>query len=468
MLFRLHWLLSRFTQQTTFAIPVVALAGLLLPVAATAETPAPATARPVKVSPELTELVLAYFTTHQRDERRAIVPLIKKAAQRDARAVAKAIHDVDLWSAGPEGPASIFFPEPGRPSVAGVFEVPFGYHSQERYPLLVCIPDAGLAPEVTLVRARLFLKKHITEFIVLGTTAKIIGGFNQGADGTSKIETLIKKLSKLVRIDRNRIYVLGVGEGANAAWQAGITHPDLFAGVISINGYPELPYPEQSYPLLLENLRHTPVLSVWNKPPAVSSTEQSTKSIIAKHNRMIAKLATETSLPIRSMEVPTDARPDRQPPVAAISDIVSLDRVTTPKKISHWFRYPDHGASAWLRQLKFSGPVWTEPAISIKAGPGVDRNKFIQDVLRSKLAYVGGVLEDRKVTLTVKHTSGVELALPMGAFNPADSIQVVCNGRIRHDGRLEPDIRAMLESAYDRWDFQNPVAATLPLSVKAD
>lgn len=426
------------------------------------------TTPPGPVTPELTAFVRAYFTTPEKDERKAIAEIIEKTAQRDARTVAQAIREAHLWPAGPEGATSIFFPDAGRPSVAGVFEVPFGYHSQQRYPLLVCIPDAGQAPEVMLARARLFLKEHVTEFVVLGTTAKVVGGFHQGSEAGGKLRTLIRKLGEQVRLDRNRIYVLGVGEGANAAWLAGINHSDLFAGVVAINGYPELPYPEASYPIFLENLRHTPVLTVWNKPPPASGTGPTLATKIAAHNRLITELASATSLPIRSMEVASTDRPDVQPPVAAISEIVSLDRVTMPKKISHWFRYPEHGATSWLRQITFAGNIWDESTISIAPGPNVDRLEYLQKVLRSKLAYVGGEVEGQTVTLNVARTRGVELALPLGAFAPGSSVRVVCNGRIRHEDKFAPDIPTMLKSAYDRWDFQNPVGMRLSLSVKTD
>ena len=45
-------------------------------------------------------------------------------------------------------------------------------------------------------------------------------------------ETIVKRLRQVVHTDTNRLYLLGVGTGADAAWLAGIRNPDLFAGVI--------------------------------------------------------------------------------------------------------------------------------------------------------------------------------------------------------------------------------------------
>ncbi len=431
--------------------------------------PQPANPRQdVTVSAELQQLVDAYFSTARKDERKELVPSIEHSARHDPRAVAKALKRVDAWSAVQEGAVNIFFAGPGQPTVAAVYEAPLGYTSDQAYPMMLCIPDAGLGPEVMLAQAHRFLGDHVDEFVIAATTAEIAGTFQQTAGNRSKLRDLVKRLRKLVHTDTNRLYLLGVGTGADAAWLAAIRNPDLFAGVIAINGYPNVPYPKQAYPLLLESLRYVPVLSVWNEPAPAPGGEQERAAAVAKHNKFIAQLAATASLPIRLLKMPNTPSASVSPPVDAVSEIVTLDRMVAPLKMDHWFRYHEHGRTSWLRQMRFAGDVWEEAALSIATGAGADRHAFITGVLREKMAYLGGTVEGQTVTLQVKRTSGVEIMLPLGVLDPAKKVKVVCNGRTRHEGRLPPAIDVMLEDAYEHWEFQAPAAVRLSLSVKGE
>jgi len=420
------------------------------------------------VSAELQQLVDTYFTTAQDDGRKELLPSIERAAHHDPRAVAEALKHVDVWSAVEAGAVNLYFPGPGRPTVAAVYETPLGYTSDRAYPMVLCVPDAGLAPEVMLARAPRFLGDHVGEFVVAATTAEIAGTFQQAADNREKLRTIVKRLRQSVHTDTNRLYLLGVGTGADAAWLAAVRNPDLFAGVVAINGYPDVPYPKQAYPLLLESLRHVPVLSVWNEPALASGGGQDRAAAVATHNKLIAQLAATASLPIQLVKMPNMPSASDHPPVDAISEIVARDRVIAPIEIDHWFRYHEHGGTSWLRQMHFAGSAWEEAALSIATAAGADRDAFITDVLREKLAYIGGTVEGQNVTLQVKRTSGVELMLPLGVLDPAEKVNVVCNGRTRHEGRLPPAIDVMLEDAYERWEFQAPAAVRLSLSVKSE
>jgi len=422
----------------------------------------------VTVSAELQQLVDAYFTTTQYDERKELLPSIERAASHDPRTVAKALQRVQVWSAAQEGAVSIFFPGPGRPTVAAAFETPVGYTSDRAFPMILGVPDAGLAPEVMLAQASRFLGDHVNEFVVAATTSEIAGTFVQAVKDRTKLRTIVKRLRQSVHTDTNRLYLLGVGTGADAAWLAAIRNPDLFAGVIAINGYPDVPYPKQAYPLLLESLRHVPVLSIWNEPASAGDGEPERAAAVAAHNKLIAEVAATASLPIRLLKMPSTPSASEDPPADAISEIVARDRVVAPLKIDHWFRYHEHGSAPWLRQTRFAGLEWEEAALSIATGAGVDRDAFITNVLREKMAYLGGTVEGQTVTLQVQRTSGVDLMLPIGVLDPSENVRVVCNGRTRHEGKLPPAIDVMLEDAYERWEFQAPAAVRLSLSVKSE
>lgn len=419
----------------------------------------------VVVSAELQKLVNNYFHAKTDKDRQDLVDGIRQAAHHDPFVVAAAIKRVNVWSAPKEGPLKIFFPGPGRPKATGVLQVPYNYTSDRAHPLVVFVGPQDFDPEVMLARAHLYLGDHLNEFIVVATTADVAGLFYEVNGQAPRLRMLLKKVRELVHVDTDRVYLLGIKEGAEAAWIAGMMNPDLFAGVIAINGFPHMPYPEQSYPLLLENLRHVPVLSAWNRPAPGTGGKNDYVDDRTIHNRLIAKIAKEMDLPITSVELKSTKPASQFPPTDEITELLSHVRMTAPKSIEHWFRYPDQGTAKWLRQKRFEGKVWDAATLSIASKPDVDQTKFITDVLKGKLAYIGGTIQGQEVALTVRHTSNVEMMLPLGVLDPGEPVKVTCNGLTRHANRLPPDIEVMLEDAYDRWEFQSPAAIRLSLVV---
>jgi hypothetical protein len=114
------------------------------------------------------------------------------------------------------------------------------------------------------------------------------------------------------------------------------------------------------------------------------------------------------------------------------------------------------------------GEVWEAGQLAIAVSPAADRDKFIADVVKGKLAYLGGRIEGRNIMLNTRRCARVDLLLPMGLVDLTKPILVRCNGKRRYDRLLEPSVRTLLETAYERWEFQHPVAARLSFSVRTD
>ncbi len=49
---------------------------------------------------------------------------------------------------------------------------------------------------------------------------------------------MIKSISREYNIDHNRIMIVGTGMGASAAWDISLSHPERFAGIVSVSGGP--------------------------------------------------------------------------------------------------------------------------------------------------------------------------------------------------------------------------------------
>lgn len=61
-------------------------------------------------------------------------------------------------------------------------------------------------------------------------------------------------------IDSDRVFITGHGEGATAAWDMGLAHPDLWAGMISISGSPSKTVAHYE-----PNARHLPLYMVMGE-----------------------------------------------------------------------------------------------------------------------------------------------------------------------------------------------------------
>jgi pimeloyl-ACP methyl ester carboxylesterase len=86
------------------------------------------------------------------------------------------------------------------------------------------------------------------------------GGYTfTSAEQAVVLETL-RDLRQHFNVDSDRVFLTGFGEGANMAWDVGLSHPDLFAGVVPIAGQPM--YHSSTY---WTNAMELPFYVVWGE-----------------------------------------------------------------------------------------------------------------------------------------------------------------------------------------------------------
>ena len=92
--------------------------------------------------------------------------------------------------------------------------------------------------------------------------------FDPEPDDVDRLEegvfTAIRKTRSLLHIHSERIFLVGCGEGAAAAYRFGLSYPERFAGVVAVNGW----LPHGFLPLArMRACRDLPILVVhgaWN------------------------------------------------------------------------------------------------------------------------------------------------------------------------------------------------------------
>ena len=129
--------------------------------------------------------------------------------------------------------------------------LPLHYEKNYEYPLLVWLHNNGDDPnQVQRVMPQLSLRN----FVAVAPQAALGDhhcGFYWDQDpssidySTDAVLDAIDLAKLRTNINRRRIFVAGFGAAGTMAFRVALTHPDLFAGVASING----PLPEGSAPL---------------------------------------------------------------------------------------------------------------------------------------------------------------------------------------------------------------------------
>lgn len=419
-----------------------------------------------QVESELNGAIIRYLSESDREKRRALSDEIENLASGSADRIATALADAKLWAPLPKSGA-FNFETASAGAVSAAWQLSDDYDPAVEHPSLLC-PAATERPQATIERARAAFGEALGGFVVVAFEPPVAGSFHQSPAASGDFRKLLREVRRRFHTDTDRLYVFGSGEDGDAAWILAMTHPDCFAGAVMINGLPPVPYPSQTYDLLVRNLENVPVLTIWER--ADGRDPQSRGYRVAAHNRGIVEIARRQNVPVTGVELPPvggGSGPALKLGEQAAMDILGHSRATRGN-VSHWFRYPDQGHAAWLHQTEFRGDVWTAPQLSILVPPGADWNEFITGVLREKLAYIGGSVVGNCFDVVTRRSAGIEVELTPTLIDFSKPVSITCNGLERFNGTVSPSISTMLESAYQTLDLKHLVWARKSLDVRTD
>lgn len=120
-------------------------------------------------------------------------------------------------------------------------QVPPEYHAGRSYPVVIVLHQGGEKPEDMIRRWSDAAAEN--GFIVIAPAWESGGGISRAYTYSEREHgTVLESLWDLQRrysIDSDRVFLFGHGQGGNMAYDVGLAHPDLFAGVIPMGGAPE-------------------------------------------------------------------------------------------------------------------------------------------------------------------------------------------------------------------------------------
>lgn len=118
--------------------------------------------------------------------------------------------------------------------------LPPEYHHGRAYPVLIVLTHAGINPEDVL--APLINEADKNGYILVvpeWNNAFVKNGWQwDGADHVW-VTAALRDAVRHFTVDNDRVFMVGVGDGANMAMDVGMSHPDLFAGVIAMGPIPK-------------------------------------------------------------------------------------------------------------------------------------------------------------------------------------------------------------------------------------
>jgi dienelactone hydrolase len=117
--------------------------------------------------------------------------------------------------------------------------LPPEYHPNRAYPLLVVLPHVGEPPAqaMALWTAEAARRGYLLACPDWGGTGR--SRYTYSADEQAAVLDCLRDVRRVAQVDGDRVFLTGFGEGANMAFDVGLSHPDQFAGVIPINGRPQ-------------------------------------------------------------------------------------------------------------------------------------------------------------------------------------------------------------------------------------
>lgn len=404
---------------------------------------------------DLDQAVTLYFKEADEAKRAGLVSRIESAAAGSVDAVAAAVGRVRLWD--PIGERQETLPVVAGDGCHAELRVtlPEDYDPDTRYPLILALTGGDGGGDAFDAR---WLDGMASRFVVarVGDFSGIV--FNGPRDRAGDPRRWLHTLRRRYHIDSDRVYLYGSGVGGDAAFLATLLHADLFAGAVIREGMLDVPFPRELQRILLPNLGDIPLHLVWTRPDLPPETALTGRAVkVALANQATLRVGQSDGLPLTG----TVLSPSMAPDPSVWAAVFEHRRPTAVKSVSIWFRYPEQGHARFLGQFGFGGQVWEGDQLDILTQPGVDRSAFVTEVLRSKLARLTGRIDGQTMEIESSHCDGVVMLLEHGAMDWSRSIDIRYNGKRRFSGRLNPRIGALLESAYEQWEFQHPAGVRL-------
>lgn len=186
------------------------------------------------------ELLLTYLRTEKEDKRLQLLQKHQAGSRTEAASldelvqIIRTLPPIAAEKTLPQGAAQ--FQANGTTYFV---QLPPEYRHARSYPVLVLLHQAGQKPDTTIKR---FAAAAAANGYILLAPEWQVGGNNKYTYSKDEHETVLKALRDVrqrFNIADDRVFLFGLGEGGYMAYDVGLGHPDLFAGVLPMGAGPQ-------------------------------------------------------------------------------------------------------------------------------------------------------------------------------------------------------------------------------------
>src|SRR5262249_42517462 len=127
-----------------------------------------------------------------------------------------------------------------RKTIPYHLRLPDEYRHSQPSPVLIALHGGG---ETALDTARRWAEQASDNGYILAAPAWGTGNgdvYGYSSEEHMTVLDVLRDLRKRFNVDSDRVFLTGWGQGGNMAYDVGLAHPDLFAGVVPISAAPNV------------------------------------------------------------------------------------------------------------------------------------------------------------------------------------------------------------------------------------
>jgi hypothetical protein len=123
----------------------------------------------------------------------------------------------------------------GRNATKYHLQLPPEYTHRRSYPVLIVLANGGEKPAAALARWEKAAAEHGYILAAPEWETGLKNKYNYSEREHDSVLNTVRDLRQRYQIDSDRVFLFGLGEGGKMAWDVGLAHPDLFAGIVPMN-----------------------------------------------------------------------------------------------------------------------------------------------------------------------------------------------------------------------------------------
>ncbi len=427
---------------------------------------------PLAPDDDLDALLHEHFTARASAKRRSIQKKILATDGLTPDKLAAAIRNLELWQQQTTGerPFTIRMRSGQSSEETAWVHVPDDYDPTRPWPLVVTLHGQGGKAQPMLRMTRQMLGNRADEFIIVAPQDIGPLGFTEPDRVVARPRQLVRGIRRAFQIDNDRIYLLGYSLGSHNTWMATVMHSDLFAGIVPLATPLQVVGETLLYEELLANCRNTAILFCWGKNDTLlPDGSPHPKGGNAATNRILSKTIVDLGFErFEAVEFPDKDHFGVAPPPDKLSELIGQERRRFPTHVHQAYRLVGQSRAYWLQSGKLQGQPLPDGRIDIPVDPREDPRAAHRKYLIKKLGLVEGRIDGQTIRLETRRTGNVILLLSDELIDLDKPVRILRKNRKRFRGRIQRDLRVMLEEAARSWDFDRLYTArvVIPLGGK--